>query len=47
MKKLLIVLAIVFLAGCAHFEQPSEYRDGHFAKYDQYQAEKNTGNNQR
>jgi len=47
MKKLLIVLAIVFLSGCAHFEQPSNLKDGHFQKYDQRQAEKNTGNNQR
>jgi uncharacterized protein YxeA len=45
MKRIIItVLAIMFLVGCAHFEQPSNLKDGHFTKYDQYQAEKETGN---
>ena len=50
MKRIIItVLAIMFLTGCAvldYIEQPQDYRDGHFQKYDQRMMERETGNNQ-
>jgi len=51
MKKTIAILSILFwFAWLGDFfnyiEQPSNFKDGHFQKYDQYQAEKETGNNQ-
>ena len=50
MKKLAVIIVAICLSGCAmlaHVEQPKpEMADQHFQKYDAYEAEKNTGNNQ-